>query len=331
MLVEASCPNGHRLQVPLEHAGMKLRCPACNVIFTLTNRPDGGTVAATPPPGTAPAPSPGNPTAAGAATATNGAAAAAGNAPTAPLEPATSRWSGSEPGAATSTTPAPAPSPGGTATNTPAPPAAAQTSGSTAGGSTTTPAGRIAPPATRLPRPAVPISVRPLIHTVLGIGLLLVLTARGCDRLSARNAARIQSQVDLSQRLFDEEREQAFVDAQTALEQPNLTPAKKTELQKQLDTVHDTYDRRRRELQQGEWRLLTNASQRSSAENKAAAYWHELTFVCGTLLFAIGLLALALHGQGPERWLAFGLLAIVVFSIYIGGAPWAATLGGAGS
>ena len=54
-MLEAVCPNGHHLQVPLEHAGMKLRCPApgCGVIFQLSaTSPTGATMpvgAAAPP------------------------------------------------------------------------------------------------------------------------------------------------------------------------------------------------------------------------------------------------------------------------------------------
>jgi hypothetical protein len=286
-VIEAICPNGHRLHVPPEHAGMKLRCPACNSIFQLQ---------------AAPGPAAGEAPAAG----ENG-----------------GRWSTPEPTAVATTSPA---------SSTPA--------SSTAPASTTpaaaTPASAAAPAPTR---PAASPSLRPrrdwasLVvgpsYAALVVGLVLVLTAKGCDGLAAKHVARVQGQVDLAQRLFDEEREQAVLDVQLELDDPKTAASRKAPLQKLLQEVQDEFDKRRRELQNGDWRLATNAAARAGAENRAAAYWRELAFVVGTILFALGLLARAAVGQGAERWLAFGLLAIIVFSVYIGGTAWSASILGA--
>lgn len=144
-----------------------------------------------------------------------------------------------------------------------------------------------------------------------------------------KNVARAQGQVDLAQRLFDEEREQAVLDVQSELDDPHTAASRKAPLQKQLQEVQVEFDRRRRELQQGEWRLATNAASRATAENRTGAYYREFTFVVGTILFALGLLARCLLGQGAERWTAFGLLAVIVFSVYIGGTAWSASILGA--
>lgn len=281
IVIEAICPNGHRLHVPPEHSGMKLRCPACNSIFQLSS-------------------------AAGGATGGEVAAAPAENG---------GRWSGTE-----AQPPASASSPA-----TPAPAA-------------TTP---VPAPAAAPPRSAAASSVRhqrdwALLVTgpsygILVVGLVLVLGAKGCDGLAAKNVARLQAQVDLAQRLFDEEREQALLDVQTELDNPNTAASRKTTLQKQLQDKQDEFDKRRRGLQNGEWRLAKNAADRAVAESRAAAYWREWPFVVGTILFALGLLARIALGQGPERWLSFGLLAIVVFSVYVGGLAWSASLVGVGA
>jgi hypothetical protein len=278
-VIEAICPNGHRLHVPPEHAGMKLRCPACNSIFQLSangSGPVGGETAA--------------------ATSDGG------------------RWSGTEPQTATATAASPTAAPAAATT-----PAAA---------SAPAPSRPAAAPTRPWQRDWTSLLVGPS-YAALVVGLVLVLSAKGCDGLAVKNVARVQGQVDLAQRLFDEEREQAVLDVQLQLDDPSTAASRKAPLQKQLQDVQDDYDKRRRELQKGEWRLATNAAQRATAENRAAAYWREMWFVGGTILFALGLLARAALGQGAERWLSFGLLAIIVFSLYIGGMAWSSSLVGA--
>lgn len=217
---------------------------------------------------------------------------------------------------------------GGRWSGTEAQPAAAASSAAAA--TTPVPSSVAAPPAS-WPRRSWTSHLPGLTYGALAGGLVLVLTAKGCDGLAMKNIARVQGQVDLAQRLFDEKREQAVLDVQSQLDDPNTAASRKAPLQKQLQEVQDEYDKRRRELQNGEWRLATNAASRITAENRAAAYWRELTFVVGTILFALGLLARVVLGQGAERWLSFGLLAVIVFSVYVGGLAWSSSLVGAGA
>lgn len=163
-------------------------------------------------------------------------------------------------------------------------------------------------------------------HAVLIIGLLLALSARGCEGIAAKNVVRLQGQVDLDQRLFDEEREAAMLDVQRRLDDPKISNTLRTQLQKELEDKQTDFDKRRKELQSGEWRTTANAAARATAENRAGSYWREILFVGGTILLAFGLGATALTGQGAERWVCFGLLAIIVFSLYVGGMAWSTSL-----
>jgi hypothetical protein len=166
----------------------------------------------------------------------------------------------------------------------------------------------------------------PWVRGMLALGLFLAVTARGCEGLGAKNVVRLQNLAELEQKRFDEEREDAVVEAQARLDEPNLPAARRTELQKQLDELIAKYDKERRELQKGEWRELGNAATRAVVENRGAGYWRELMFVFGTILLSLGLLANSFISQGAERWLSFGMLAIILFSIYVGGMAWSASL-----
>lgn len=286
-MYEAVCPNGHRLQVPIEHAGMKLRCPACNSIFQL-QLPNGSAPSAAGPASGSPA---------GAATTAPSSPSGAAAAASTTAADAGGRWSGTDSPPPPSSTPAPAPAP-----TRPTTPAAAR----------------------------FPFNLSGQTHlwsqAVLVVGLLLALSARGCEGVAAKNVVRLQGQVDLEQRLFDEQRESALLVIQQKLDDQKISAAIRTQLQKEHDDKQAEFDKRRKELQAGDWRLLANEAARATAENRAAGYWRELLFVCGSLLLAFGLAATALTGQGAERWVCFGLLAIIVFSLYVGGMAWSAAL-----
>ncbi len=310
-MYEAVCPNGHRLQVPIEHAGMKLRCPACNAIFQLQLPNGGAPGAAAPAPaqatpmGGAPAPGPSAPS--GATATPSGAAGAPAS------TEAGGRWSG------TDSPPPPQPAPPAAAPPPPSQPPAQAPSQT--------------PPPSRPPAPAsAPWSV-PLVnqvhlvsHGLLIIGLLLAITARGCETIAAKNVLRMQGQADLDQRLFDEERESSLLEIQRRLDDPKISNALRTQLEKDLADKQADFDKRRKELQNGAWRETANAATRAAGENRAGSYWREILFVAGSILLAFGLGATALIGQGAERWVSCGLLAIIVFSLYVGGMAWTSSL-----
>ena len=284
-MLEAVCPNGHRLQIPPEHAGMKLRCPACNVIFQLAGVPQGagsgGTAAptgagpnhpTTPPPPAAP-----NPVAGGSAGTADG-----------------GRWAG---GDAPASTPPPAAAPRA--------PGFAPRSVDFAG------------------------SARTWSQLVLMLGLLLVISARGCDGLAMRNIARLQGDVQLAKNvLTDEEFTESNLYRRQAVDN-DLAQSKRDDAQKKLAEIRAKYEKRRNELEAGEWYALTTAARDAVALNQSWGYWREMAFLVGTIVFSLGLLGLMFVGVGAERYLCFGLLVIIVFSIYIGGTAWFGSMVGA--
>lgn len=293
-MLEAVCPNGHRLQVPLEHAGMKLRCPApgCGVIFQLSAAsPNGGTIAV----------------GAGAAAAGTPQAPAAPQPPAPPQPPASApqqpqssqtyanvplssaptgtpgdggRWSGTEPAAAPS---APSTSQSGPLINAPL----------------------LTPTRGR----ALDLSGGALLgaaQAILMLGLVLVLTARGCDSLGARNVVRLNARLSQEQQAFKAKLQEEINAEPDAAKQAKLRES------------HD----KQRSAQEKTWASMQNAVSDAASANLIWGYWREMTFVVGTILLSLGLTAVAFVGQGVERYLSFGLLAIIVFSVYIGGAAW---------
>lgn len=301
-MLEAVCPNGHRLQVPLEHAGMKLRCPApgCGVIFQLSAAsPNGGTVAVGPGasgpglPQTAPAPQPPAPPPPPPAAASQQPQSSQtySNVPlsSAPTNTAGDggRWSGTEP----ASTPAPAnASQSGPVVNAP------QAATSLRGRSFDLSGGAFLGAA----------------QAILMLGLVLVLAARGCDSLGARNVVRLTAKLSQEQQAFNTKLAEELAAETDAARRTKLIESQNGQKSAQAKV----------------WTTMQNAVNDASSANLIWGYWREMMFVVGTILLSLGLTAVAFVGQGIERYLSFGLLAIIVFSVYVGGAAWLTSLVG---
>lgn len=154
----------------------------------------------------------------------------------------------------------------------------------------------------------------------------MAMSARGCDTLALKNVARLQGALELERRDFQAECDATAAALENQLKPVNISPAHRAQLQKQLDDLKASQEKQRNELQSGEWRELNDAAERTVIQVRSGAYGRELMFLAGTILFAVGLLTTALLGEGAERWLCFGLLAIVVFSLYVGGAGWSSSI-----
>jgi hypothetical protein len=335
-MLEAVCPNGHRLQVPLEHAGMKLRCPApgCGVIFQLSaTSPTGATTpispsgilqasnapAAAPPPNVAAQSASQHPAPGYAPAPQNypppqqlGGSQAAPPIPTQPLSEATgNRWSGTD--APTGTTQPQPQQPAPTSA-----PASVSQSGPIPRG-----------PGVAMPRSSMlgAGSWTAWTQASLMIGLTLVLTARGCESLGARNVARLAARVEQEKQAFENAYEIELAGLETE-QAAAKNDKERTDSQKRIDDLKKLHANETRD-RNVEWTTLTSAATEARASNIVWGFWREMLFVVGTIIFSLGLLAVGLGTGGAERYFALGMLAIIVFSIYVGGVAWFTSLAGA--
>jgi len=168
-------------------------------------------------------------------------------------------------------------------------------------------------------------------QAVLGLGLLLVLSARGCDALTARNVVAQQSELKLAESRFDdtwEAKRQTLDDQlQDLMAKDNLTASDRTEMenirQKQKKLTEDMA-KQRKENMRTTWHTMQINARDADADAQTADYWHQWAFVIGTILLAFGLLAVGFNGVGAERWICLVILAILMFSVYVGGTVWTA-------
>ena len=201
---------------------------------------------------------------------------------------------------------------------------------------------------------------------VLLLGLVLVIFARGCDKLGTRAVNAARTRHSLAKRKFEHEwdlkrvsdekdmleykhKAQDLQDKKTKLRREGMMgrrgePAGKlgtldeqikgidADLKRNAEQAEDVVDKindSKREqtkkqdaLELEEWRSLDYEADVSNAKNQIWGYWRHLLFMAGTVAVAIALIAVTSVAQGAERWACLTMLAVIVFSIYIGGTAW---------
>lgn len=199
-------------------------------------------------------------------------------------------------------------------------------------------------------------STRPLVsaagalgpaNILLAVGLLLAIGARGCDSIGERGVDRAQARLqsaktdlsreieaavaskDIPRRIYEAKKELAELDPDDA-----DAAGRKAELQKELQEldeerkeVRSGFSARRAKLRDGEWKDRERAVRDSRVGNDYWGYWRECAFVVGSALLVVGCLLVGWKGTGAERIVCLVIVAIVVFSLYVGGLAWLGSVG----
>jgi len=160
-------------------------------------------------------------------------------------------------------------------------------------------------------------------------GLVIVVVARGCDTLSQRNVGRLAAKQAAARQQFDDQWETKRLAIQQQIDKLTAkTPATPentksiADLRTQLTETLKLQGEARKELTEGNWRNLEIAARNAKGDQAMWAYWHEMLFVAGAIAFTVGLILVGFGSQGPERWIALGILAIITYSLFVEGAAW---------
>ena len=204
-----------------------------------------------------------------------------------------------------------------------------------------------------------------LAKLLLGVGLVIVILARGCDSIGQRGVARSQAKVAAEQARFNEKwedtftekglaaadlgkKEREFVKAMRA-KQSEFAKVRRpkeqreqhdremsdlrerhdremSELRKRRDELSEEQDKEREELERGRWRGLLRARRNASVNNQLWSYWREWAFVLGSVALMAGCIWVGFAGSGAERLVCLVMVAIITFSIYIAGVAWVSSI-----
>ena len=143
----------------------------------------------------------------------------------------------------------------------------------------------------------------------VAIGLVLVVLARGGDSVGNRGLARANAKIE-------QERMELGMDED--MKMPKISSREDFERMQ---------ERRRQQAEKrkaNEKRLedVRKDAREAAISNTKLAYFREWLFVIGSIVLAMGLLHVGFNGTGPERIICLIMLAIITFSVYVGGVPW---------
>jgi len=160
---------------------------------------------------------------------------------------------------------------------------------------------------------------------LLLVSLLLVLLPRGCDRLGERHVARVQAQAKLAENEFQDQWErqkmpveQELNDLQAKADPSAEERSRRDLLTEQLDTLNKRKLAEQQSLRAGQLRELTATARDAEALQALDNFWREGIFRLGVCLLSLSLLIVGFSGAGPERWMAWVLLAVILFGLFSG-------------
>jgi hypothetical protein len=173
--------------------------------------------------------------------------------------------------------------------------------------------------------------LRPAGMGLAAVGLLLVLTARGCDALADRYAARVVALARVEEESFNQDWSQRRRTLEAEIQTlGNRTSPSQGDTQRlasarvELQKLNDDKSAEQQELSVGRWADLRAAAATVADDNRTWGFWRGILLVFGTFVLVPGLLIVGFVGEGVERWLCLAMLAVITFSLYVGGSAWQA-------
>ncbi len=183
---------------------------------------------------------------------------------------------------------------------------------------------------------------------LLMAGLLMVLASRGCDSIGSRGVDRLEGKAELVVTRFNDKWDEKRIliqadideiDEDIEKEQDGDDPSDKkieglrddrSELRDKLSDLSKDKSEAEAKLRRGDWRDRGIAARDAAAGNNINAYWRAWVFVIGSIVLTFGLLVTGWSAEGAERTICLVMLAIVTYSIYIGGSAWTGADGAGG-
>jgi hypothetical protein len=166
---------------------------------------------------------------------------------------------------------------------------------------------------------------RPLVV----VGLLLALLSKGCDAINQHGAVRASALAQAAVDQFEEDVQFKKQVLQNEIKGLSSRDDLKADDRKKLDELRKeaaeldaqaAKDRKSKEL--GEWRDLRSAARNAKRTLAVNGYWHELFFVFAAIVLVFGLLIVSWAAEGAERWISLVILAVITYSLFVGGAAW---------
>lgn len=157
------------------------------------------------------------------------------------------------------------------------------------------------------------------------VGLLLVLTTRGCEWTAQKYEDSIAGRLELDQAYYrhqiDEIEARATQGRQQINDDENASAAERAELIAELNQETQAAIEKVTEQQAARaesWRALRYERETARASTEYWSYYRAWTFSLGTFALTLGLAGCAFLLEGPPRWICLALLGIILLNLYGG-------------
>jgi len=158
------------------------------------------------------------------------------------------------------------------------------------------------------------------------LGLLLVVSMRGCKSFSALESQYAESRLRLEKAQFDQlwrDRRNRLNEQLKLLEDDELLTAEEKERQRadirsKLTELSGDRAQAEQSRQVGLWQDLEDQRINALARHGMRLYWYEFWFWIGAAGLAVGLFAVGINGRGAQRWVCLTLLALLVLMVFGG-------------
>ncbi len=164
---------------------------------------------------------------------------------------------------------------------------------------------------------------------MVAIGLVLVLLSKGCDSIGQRGVDRAEAMKLKAVEKFDDGVKAKEVEIQREIDEITARGDVKPDDQKKIDELNKrkaeldkAEAKNRRAKEAGDWRELEAVARSAKSDHKINGYWRELFFVFAAIVLSLGLLVVSWGADGAERWITLMMLAIITFSLFVGGMAW---------
>jgi len=184
-----------------------------------------------------------------------------------------------------------------------------------------------------LPRPVdsdrIDEPTRRICRIIFAFGLLMAVFSRGCDTLGDRNVARREAIAEAGRREFQKEWDDKQFNVQSEQQKLQAKPSRSNvenqrlqQLTAELSRLDVERSDQEQALETGLWRENDLASLQAAADDRAWGYWRQATLLFATVLLTLSLLGVAYSSDGPERWISYVLLVVIVYSLFASDSVW---------
>lgn len=156
-------------------------------------------------------------------------------------------------------------------------------------------------------------------YGIVLLSLLAMVSMRGCASVAAKNETRLQQQLKFTRAEFDRPLHEKLkvLTSELAAIDPNDTFSqdRRNDLNRELAKVTATHQEEKSAREAGEWANLQSDITAAAATSATIAFYTEFGFVFASVALLLGLFAVAVFGDPPQRWVSLIMIAILLYGM----------------